>query len=66
MAGRCTRYDVMWPKPFINKTTKDERTAWMKVGVAFGSDDDLRIQVQIDLLPVGEWDGRLVMFAKDD
>lgn len=37
---------------------------FVKIGIAFSTDKG-RIDIKLDALPIGEWDGRLMLFPKE-
>lgn len=61
MSGR--RWNIVVPKTVTRAA--GEKTRWVRLGTAFERDEG-RIDLHLDALPVGEFDGRLYLFERDD
>ncbi|MEM7828551.1 MAG: hypothetical protein QW561_04350 [Candidatus Aenigmatarchaeota archaeon] len=48
-------YDLLWKR----SEDKNGKARWEKVGVLLDKDD--KLSLKLDLIPVGQWDGWLVV-----
>ncbi len=57
-------YDLLWKREEKSEEKKNGKTRWENVGVLIENED--KRSVKLNLVPVGDWDGWLVVVERKE